>query len=536
MQPLAEVELGSKDVRTLLELKRRRARRAKKRAFLAADYFHRPGAFIRECINWPPGQGPYPYQPPVLETLHRDHRVALRGPRGATKTTIAAFTLLHFAITREMAGMDWKIGTTAGSNRQLVQFLWPEVKKWSMRLRWDIIGRDPFTKFELFSKALTLRHGRAYGGATKDSDLIEGLHADEVLMIFDESKAIADEIFDASEGAFQTGNAYVLALSTPGDPTGRFYDIFARKPGLLDWTPLAITLRDCIQAGQIKLKDVKQALRRWGRDSRLFESQLLGIFPTKSVDALIPLHWIELANERWYEWRQTVIAAGMDKLTPAELVAAGLLSPMDALGSDVCTGGRDSALLAPRHDWIIPEIEVGPSDPTRLAYRMISLLKTAPGSTAIVDSQTVGAGVPTLIEDEGIPCIAFNGGRGTKFRDISGKLEFADTRSAAWWNVRDLLNPANEFPLALPVFELDHHLSLSGDLAAPRFWYVGGGKIKIESKNAGSEEMGGGLRKRLKRSTDAGDTVVEALWPGEPEPNPDQWWVAGAGEVVSGVG
>lgn len=531
---MSELELRSTEVEHCLKLERRRRKAAKRRAFLEADYFHRPAAFVRECIAWPPGRGPFPYQPPVLETLHRDHRVALRGPRGATKTTIAAWAVLHFAITREIAGVDWKIGTTAGSNRQLVEFLWPEIKKWSMKLRWDIIGRPPFTKFELLGKRLQLEHGHAFGAATKDSNLIEGLHADEVLMVFDESKAIDPAIFDACEGAFQTGNAYVLALSTPGDPTGRFYEIFARKHGLQDWTPLAITLRDCVEAGQIPLKSVKNRLRQWGRDSRLFEAQILGIFPTKSVDALIPLNWIELANERWYEWRQTVIDAGLDRLTTSELVRKELLPPMDAVGSDVATGGRDSSLLAPRHGWIIPEIEIGSSDPTELGGRMVSMCRAAPGSTAIPDVQTVGAGIPTLLKEQGIDYIAFNGGHGTKFRDVSGELEFADTRSAAYWNMRDLLNPANGFPVALPPFEPDRHLSLSGDLSAPRYWYTSGGKIKVESKNSGSEEMGGGLRKRLHRSTDAGDSVVQACWPGEPEAPPDQWFVAAGGEIVHG--
>jgi len=66
--------------------------------------------------------------------------------------------------------------------------------------------------------------------------LIEGAHAESLLYIFDESKSIAAPVFDAAEGAFAgPGEVFALAQSTPGEPSGRFYDIHARASGLEDW-------------------------------------------------------------------------------------------------------------------------------------------------------------------------------------------------------------------------------------------------------------------------------------------------------------
>lgn len=519
---MPELELQSSEAQHFLRLQLRRRQSARRRRFVEAGYFDSPERFCRDCINWPEGRSLIDYQGEAMERLNRNHRLAVRGPRGASKTAIAAFVILWFAITREMAaeytGRRWKIATTAGSNRQLIEFLWPEIEKWAPRIKWDVVGRPPFSKDELLTKKLKLKHGHAFGASVKDKQMIEGCHEDEVLAVFDESKAIADDIFDAFEGAFSTGNAYALTLSTPGDPRGRFYDICRRAPGLTDWDQMHITLDQCVAAGQISQKFAEDRRNQWGEESRLYQAHILGEFSTKNTDALIPLIWIEQANERWYEWKK-----------------ARELGPLTAVGSDVAGGGRDNAIVAPRYGSIVPDLILESADTMKLTGRIASMLQANPGAVGVVDVQSVGVGVRDRLRELELPFIAFNGGRSTRFRDLSGDLEFADTRSASWWNMRDLLDPANEFDVVLPVFEdAARRISLTGDLAAPRFTYTSTGKIKVESKNSGSEEEGGGLRKRLGRSTDAGDSVVMAFWPGEPEEEAGQWAVAGAGEVIQG--
>src|SRR6185503_11954255 len=139
-----EIELQPAEAQAVLKLERRRRQSARRRAFRESGYFNEPARFCQECIDWPDGRGLISYQGDAMERLNRNHRLAVRGPRGASKTTIAALLVLWFAITREMAAQTtrrrWKIGTTAGSNRQLIEFLWPEIEKWSRRLKWNMIG------------------------------------------------------------------------------------------------------------------------------------------------------------------------------------------------------------------------------------------------------------------------------------------------------------------------------------------------------------------------------------------------------------
>jgi hypothetical protein len=179
-------------------------------------------AFAQECVIWPPKARLAPYQAEIMGELVRRGRVAVRGPHGLGKTTTSSLILLWFAITREAAGVDWKAVTTAGAWRQLERYLWPEIHLWARRLRWDKLGRRPFSEAtELLALTLKATHGQAFAVASNDPALIEGAHAESILYLFDESKSIGPDTFDAAEGAFAgTGEALALAMSTPGGARG----------------------------------------------------------------------------------------------------------------------------------------------------------------------------------------------------------------------------------------------------------------------------------------------------------------------------
>src|SRR5438128_2238973 len=112
----------------------------------AAAYRDRPADFARDLIRWPIGQSLTAYQTDALYGLVETGRLALRGPHGLGKTTLAAIVILWFSLTRDASGDDWKLPTTASAWRQLQHFLWPEVHKWARLLRWDLLRREPFVK------------------------------------------------------------------------------------------------------------------------------------------------------------------------------------------------------------------------------------------------------------------------------------------------------------------------------------------------------------------------------------------------------
>ena len=141
---------------------------------------------------------------------------------------------------------------------------------------------------------------------------IEGAHADHLLYIFDEAKAIKDDIFDAAEGAFsgvgQPGHeALALSISTPGAPVGRFYDIHARRPGHENWWPRHIRIEEAVAAGQVGALWVREHAALWGVTSPIYRNRVCGEFAADDADGVIPLAWVEPAFDRWHAWKAALV-------------------------------------------------------------------------------------------------------------------------------------------------------------------------------------------------------------------------------------
>lgn len=430
--------------------------------------------FVHDCLTFTKSDGPTPYQDEILAELPTRHRIAVRGPHGIGKTALASWIALWATLTAD----DCKVPTTASAWRQLTKFLWPEVHKWSSRLRWDRIGREPFSRAELLT--LTLKRSstcEAFALASNNADLIEGAHASRLVYIFDEAKAIPVPTWDAAEGAFATGDCYALAVSTPGQPTGRFYDIHRRAPGYSDWWTRHVTLSEAIAAGRVSRSWAEQRRRQWGETSAVYQNRVLGEFAESSEDSVISLASVEAANRRWLEWRDAGSQVGV----------------LTTVGVDVGRGG-DRTILALRFDDVLAELRAsGKADTMDVVGRVVAALSR--GGVAIVDVIGVGAGVVDRLREQKKSVLAFNAAEKTLARDRSGELGFVNKRSAAWWAMRELLEGDS---ISLPP-----HDELTGDLTAPTWTHTSTGKISVESKDT--------IRKRLHRSTDCADAVIQAF-------------------------
>jgi hypothetical protein len=458
-----------------------------------ARYWGDPVGFCRDCVTWREGEGLAPYQEDAMRRLVTSQRLSLRGPHGLGKTAFIALIIWWFALTRD--GKDWKIPTTASAWRQLTKFLWPEVHKWGRRLRWDVIGRAPVNeRTELQTLNLKLTTGEAFAAASNRKELIEGAHADHLLYIFDESKAIPPDTFDAAEGAFSnagddTANeAYALAVSTPGEPQGRFYEIQSRKAGYEDWDVRAVTLEETIAAKRVSRSWAEQRLRQWGEKSAVYQNRVAGNFAANDEAGVIPLSWIEAANERWYSW-----------------VEAGKPGRLTDMGLDV-GGGGDKTIRADRYrdrtwdaidDLVLLPKAADPTDTMVPAGYLVAKARTHPGVRAVVDGIGIGAGTSHRAREQGVTVDIFIASEGSVQTDRSGEIGFVNRRAAAWWNLREMLDPSYGATLALPPDD-----RLTGDLTAPHYSMKSGGKYQIEGKDD--------IRERLGRSTDYGDPVVQA--------------------------
>jgi len=456
----------------------------------AEVYADNPERFVLECFEWPKGKGPTVYQHEVLTELPIRRRIAMRGPHSLGKTALASWVILWFALTRDaMPGGDWKVVSTASVWRQLAQYLWPEIHKWSRRLRWERIGRGCFDeRTELLDRMLKLSNGEAFAAASDKPERLEGAHADRLLYVFDEAKAIPSATFDAAEGALASGDCLALAISTPGEPVGRFYEINQRKPGFGDWWVRHVTKDEVIAERPDSgfEKWAENRLLQWPKESALYQNRVLGEFASSDEDGMIPLAWVEAANERW-----------------RLLEKSGEWGPLTRLGCDIADGGQDQNSIARRHGMAIRKLDRPSERDTMGVAGRIAGIQEQHNVDAVVDAIGIGAGVTARLRELGLSVVAFSASERTDKRDLSGEIRFRNKRAAAWWNLRELLDPANGHEVALPPDDL-----LMGDLTAPH-WHDTSSGVQVESKDD--------IRKRLGRSTDDGDAVVMAFWQ-EPEP------------------
>jgi hypothetical protein len=480
-------------------------------------------AAAHDIFVWRDGESPTEYQDDILGMVSEGGKTAVQSLHGVGKTTVMSWLVLIFALTRDGdPEHDWKMPITASAWRQLKFYLFPEVKKWAQRLRWDKIGRVPFNeRKELLRLSLSLTSGEAMAVASDNAGLIEGAHADKMAYLFDEAKLIPAATFDAAEGAFSSANpakgreAWACAASTPGDPSGRFYDICRRAPGFEKWKIRRITLDEALRAGTINPEWVEEMANAWGRDSSIFINKVLGDFAAQDETAVIPLAWVEEAQRIWAadyavsdETGRPIAGGGLDPEKIGELTGLAL---------DVSDGGGDLNVLAPLfgdnvvgrpHAWFPP-----PNDHVNTARQVANVLD-AHGKKGvvqpIVDGIGVGSGIVALLKNWGYKPISFIASERTDLKDASKKLGFLNQRSAAIWNCRERLNPKSGDNIALPPIP-----ELTQDLTTPKWKEIAGAKIAVESKVEikkrleGRTQAGASTRRR---STDYGDAVVMLLF------------------------
>lgn len=455
-------------------------------------YFDDPGGFVEDCFLWDKAkdEGPTKYQREMMSALIEHERVCARGPHGLGKSSTSAWTVWWFALTRDALMLDWKVVTTASAWRQLIKYLWPEIHKWGRRINWIKVGREePKPKEELTTLHIRLRYGEAFAVASDRSEYIEGAHADHMYYLFDESKIIPDATWDSVEGAMTGPQAYWLAVSTPGVPSGRFYEIQTQQPGLEDWWVRHVTLQESVDAGRIDVEWANDRMRQWGESSAEYQNRVLGNFAQEEADTLIPLHWIEEANKRYIE-----------RIGKSDLV-------VDQIGLDIARRGGDSTVLAKRSGMIILPFErFAKIDTMEAAGLVVPYLNKNPLLPVVVDVVGLGAGTyDRLIEmyPDNDYIHPFHAQEKTSFRDVTDQWGFANSYSAAWWNLREMLDPSNprKLPelLALPIDKF-----LPAELSSPNWVINSAGKISVEEKSK--------VKDRLGRSPDTADSLVLACW------------------------
>lgn len=226
-----------------------------------------------------------------------------------------------------------------------------------------------------------------------------------------------------------------------------------------------------------------------------YRSQLLkGDFTAGIRDddwQVIPTEWVRKAQARWTA----------DK--PAR-------TPLTCLGVDVARGGSDQTVLARRYGiWFAPlEKHAGTSTPDggSVIGHIAKALAVREDQACDVNIDVIGVGASVCdgCSGAGISPNSINFAESTERTDRTGKLRFVNLRAWVYWNLREMLDPANGDAVALPP-----DTELLADLTAAR-WKMTAQGIRLEAK----EE----IKKRIGRSPDCADALVLAAMPQIPPP------------------
>jgi hypothetical protein len=214
----------------------------------------------------------------------------------------------------------------------------------------------------------------------------------------------------------------------------------------------------------------------------LRSQMLMGDFGNSYGDdpmQLIPTAWVEEALARW---------------TPH----TGKIPPMDAMGVDVARGGKDYTEIARRHGWWFDKPISHQGNDQHDGYKVASYVTYARRDDAPVHIDAIGVGTsPTdILSHSGIHVVPIISNKVTPMRDKSGLIAFSNVRSWMWWNMRELLDPANGFNAALPPDK-----QLKEDLTTPTYTQRAM-KIYVQSRDE--------IYKKIHRSPDRGTAYCMA--------------------------
>lgn len=502
------------------------------------DFNKDPARWGREAL----GEFFWSKQTEILISVATNRYTAVQSCHDAGKSFIAARAAVKW-LDQYDPGEAFVV-STAPTSAQVSAILWREIGRAHKKGAFQgTITTAGYPQWKIGGELV------GYGRKPADysQSAFQGIHARYVLVIIDEACGVDVNLFNAVDALVTNANARVLAIGNPDDPTSHFakvckpdsgwHNIRIDGLGTPNFTQDAVEWLDCEQCrkhGRTEpllarlyreenipyseehvpesLRDmllsplwVEERLHRWvgipnetqtlaeiAASSSLFVSKVRGLFPDSNTEGIIPLGWVEAAMVRHENW----VAEGRPNLPVNE---------RHVLGVDVADQGEDQTCIAFREGHIVHEIrKYRNAETMETAGNVKAAMSSRTGSLAVIDSIGIGAGVLSRLREQSIRAIGFVASGSAKgIKDKTNEFTFTNLRAAAWWRMRELLDPSQPggCKIMIPRSEI-----LQSDLTAPKWKVLSGGGIQVESK--------ADIKKRLGRSTDEGDAVVMCFWQG----------------------
>lgn len=424
------------------------------------------------------GIRPLSYQKKILLSVRDNRSTAVASCHGAGKTMVAAMVVLWFFCTRKPA----VVITTAPTGRQVKNLLWRYIRKLHAKARRKLPGT--VLSVEMKTDSAEDSDWWALGFASRDSNAAQGVHSENVLIVYDEATGVDDEIRDSLEGALGDVNARELALGNPTGDTGFFRDAWEKSKSF--WKTINISAlktpnvrsRKRLVPGLVGHEWVDKIRTRFGEKHPFWICRVLGRWFNFSDERCVTKSVIREAQDRWL-----TLPEGGERI----------------LGADIAAEGQDSTALVMRVGRKLYTVDVyHEGDPVANARRILDTAKSENADKIHVDATGIGLGVYSKLlelQEQGaagdIEIVKIVWGWSARDKSTYNRL-----LDEIWFAVRDGFDPAN--PEAVAIDPADSVLAEQLNL---RRWKMDNrGKIKVETKNE--------LRARGAGSPDVGDAAA----------------------------
>lgn len=446
---------------------------AEQLAEFVARYANHCELFVREVFKFP---DVYPWQSKVMAEYDRRTRlISVRSGHGVGKTTLLDWIAWHHLLFR----FPQKTAVTAPTEKQLFNAFWADFRAWGQKL-------PPVLQGLVEVKADRAELRRAPGESfisiatarAEQPEALQGVHADNVLLVADEASGVSEKVFEAGSGSMSGHNAITILTGNPVRGSGFFYDTHTKLTDL--WWTQKVSCFD-VPEGVTKAY-AEQIEATYGINSNAYRVRVLGEFPVRDDDTIIPFDLVESSFERDIViqrnapvvWGVDPARFGSDRSALAKRQTRQLLEPIKWWSK------LDTMELAGRVklEW----------DNTPLFLRPKEIN---------VDSIGIGAGVVDRLRQLGLPARGVNVSESPaavnqdRYANLRTELWF---KTLAWFAARDVRLP--EY-YRKPPREND----LMGELTGIKYKFrPGTGKIAAESKDD--------MKKRGLRSPDLADAFV----------------------------
>lgn len=469
--------------------------------------------FVRECRERPDlfcrvalGFKPWQFQRSVLDSVRDNRETAVRSCHDIGKTRLAGAVVLWW-VTCYPGSVAI---TTATTLRQVRDLLWKEIRALHRDSRINLGPPPGVLRWEIrpdwFAEGFT--------APANDETRYQGFHAESgrVLGVIDEAAGVPAAAFTGFSAVLSQQAAKLLYIGNAtwgGGEFGRKNKILPRRSvhacsafDTPNFTTFGITLED-IRSGEWREK-VREPLPApflvspewvaerhadWGESDPRWWGRVLGEFPRDDDNALVPLSWVEAAQDRFpeVEASEREREAWQGKRERDRPLGWGTKV---RIGTDVARGGEDSTWHAFAHERGISALVRGRGGRDTMAtagevmvYVREQRTKDRTPTNVNIDADGVGAGVYDRLAEEQRTDV-----RGPLSGVVLGEVrggqtahqprDFVNRRSELLWALREAMNPANPKAIAIPPLP-----ALVTQATSLRWRLDSKGRVAVETKD-----------------------------------------------------